>query len=549
MGMQISSQGGHNKTEGGIPAQAPPEKPAGQGEEAPMVLETLKAIEEQGKSGANPREKQLPEGSLEKIGQGIARLQAEAGKAMEAMIPIREDGRTEKKDLVQLSRENMEQMDAGRWEREAELAAWKTLLEWLPVQGEDLPHQAKELTERYLQLLEDILAYVPTEQQSIYTEKLRQILVSQLDALIKISIPELKNFFKAYGMENSIPRLRKSMYFAVTGSYLSLETVKNDWDAVSRAGKRYFLEENRTASASDPFFEEAASEEAAGSTYSKVRVATKQMAATGSAQMLLDAARNPRHRTMGQGEQGKPERIYPIRDMQKAEQFIRALGGTKDNLFATRSFTAKNEALYGVLWIMEKSKTELFVNREMASSPLKQDIETSVERMITAYMRNAVMGTATDRAPRNEMLRFSQERAYEIYRYAMKRYHGGGTVNKAIRDGFYYALKYFLQSKEGVEGGESHSGFFQEFPEKASLKQDLEKGGKLLEEDWKQFLSEMGYDDELLQLTASLYGPWAMLIRPEDEKQERLVKKGEALAIAGGLAAIAILVVMGILFF
>ncbi len=569
MPMRISPQQEYGKTEGGVPAPLPGE---GSGaEKASVISEALRVIQGQGKPqaplpgnqvpgsqsfgnqipGTQESGNPVPEGSLETIGQGLAKLGAEAAKAMEEMIPVPDAVKPEKKDLAQLSQESKGQVETKHWEQEIQLAAWKTLLKWFPVEGKNLEQQTRELAEIYMRLLRDIMDYVPEGKQQLYTEKLRQILVCQLDALLKIAVPELRSFFLAYGMEHSIARLEKSLYLAVTGNHLSLEIVKQDWDAVSRAGRQYFLEGKQTAARSGPFFP-AASHEGQGSLYSKTGIATKQGAAS-SAVMLLEAASRQqqgnglRFSQVGQAGQGKSESIYPPKDIQRAERFVKALGGTKSNLFTTQSFTAKNEALYGVLWTVEKSKTEMFVTRELASSPLRQDVETAVERMTAAYMRsaeNAARRQHGDKGPA-----FSQEQVYEIYRYAMKRYSGGETLNKAIRDGFYYALKYFLQPKEGGENGERKPGFFQEFVEKGQLTQDLEKGSKTLDEDWKHFLSEMGYDDELLQLTAGLYGPWAMLIRPDDEKQEQPSKKGEALAIAGGLAAIAVIIVMGLIFF
>lgn len=569
MRMQISPQQEYSKTEGSAHIPLPTGE-EGRAEKASVISEALRTIEGQGKQqvplpGNQAKGNQLPgnqiqggampDGSLENIGQGLAKLGDDAAKAIEEMIPIHKTVKPEKKDLAQLSEESKGQVDSKHWEKEIQLAAWRTLLKWFPVEGKNLEQQTRELTEIYMRLLRDIMDYVPEGEQQLYTEKLRQILVCQLDSLLKIAVPELKSFFLAYGMESSVARLEKSLYFAVTGNHLSLETVKQDWEAVSRAGRQYFLEGKQTTVKRGPFFS-VASHEGQSSMYSKAGIATKQGAAS-SAETLLEAASRQRQGNglrfggqsgqVGQAGQGKLESIYMLKDIQRAERFVKALGGTRSNLFTTRSFTAKNEALYGVLWTVEKSKTEMFVTRELASSPLRQDVETAVERMTASYMQNAqnaARQTCGDKASA-----FSQEQVYEIYRYAMKRYNGGETLNKAIRDGFYYALKYFLQSKESAENSERKPGFFQEFVEKGQVMQDLEKGSKTLDEDWKHFLSEMGYDDELLQLTASLYGPWAMLIRPDDEKQERPGKKGEALAIAGGLAAVAVIIIMGLIFF
>lgn len=240
------------------------------------------------------------------------------------------------------------------------------------------------------------------------------------------------------------------------------------------------------------------------------------------------------------------ENTYTVHDLERAEHFVKALGGTSANLFAGPTFTAKNESLYGVLWTVEKCKTQIFIQRETNVSPMmKQEIESSVERMTAGHLQNAVR-TAHEKG----LEVFSRQQAYEIYRYAMKQYANGDKVNKAIRDGFYYALKYFLQ-KTGIEeqeSGEWKYGFFQEYEEKGSIKKELDKGSRFLEEDWKRFLSQMDYSDEMLQLAAGMYSPWAMFLEPEKDKKESPQKKREAFAIAGAVAAVVVIVVLGIVF-
>ena len=232
--------------------------------------------------------------------------------------------------------------------------------------------------------------------------------------------------------------------------------------------------------------------------------------------------------------------------MERAERFVKTMGGASSNLFADRYFTAKNEALCGVLWTVEKCKTQMFIQQETSVSPaMKQEMESAVEQMTANCIQTAVR-----KAHERGLEAFNRHQAYEIYRYGMKQYYKGVRINKAIRDGFYYALKYFLQKTSAAEqeSGEWEHGFFQEHTEKASIKKELERGSRHLEEDWKRFLSEMDYDDEMLQLAAGIYSPWAMFLEPEREKDEAPKKKGEAFAIAGALAAAAFLVLLGIVF-
>ena len=58
----------------------------------------------------------------------------------------------------------------------------------------------------------------------------------------------------------------------------------------------------------------------------------------------------------------------------------------------------------------------------------------------------------------------------------------------------------------------------------------------------------MDYSDEMLQLAAGMYSPWAMFLEPEKDKKESPQKKREAFAIAGAVAAVVVIVVLGIVF-
>lgn len=472
----------------------------------------------------------------------LAQLEADGVKAsgdmmLAAAAAAEKEGR---KDLAQLSQESKNAGEEKSWDSRAEAAAWKELLKWFPAGDRSLQLQVKELSEIYMQLLDKIIQNVSVQSQPLYTEKLRQILVCQLDALLKVSMPHLNSFFSAYGTQNSLCRLEKSLYFAATGTHLSMEAVRKDWHAAASSGREYI----RTGSASGfhgsaAFFTEDRKE---GSLYSRRGTAQKSSAAVpGQAEELLRAVRSIQH---GGRSTHAAEGVYTARELERTEHFVKAFGGTSANLFSGQTFTAKNESLYGVLWTVEKCKTQMFIEREADVSPqMKQEIESSVERMTAGYLQDAVR-TAHEKG----LEVFSRQQAYEIYRYAMKQYANGVKVNKAIRDGFYYALKYFLQ-KTGApeqESGEWKHGFFQEYEDKGSIKKELEKGSRFLEEDWKRFLSQMDYSDEMLQLAAGIYSPWAMFLEPEKDKKESPQKKREALAIAGALAAVAVIVVLGI---
>lgn len=565
--MKVSSQEGFHTGEGNAAVKAAArgmealaaEREQGKSESGELKATQQAAAEALSKSGKNPPQKgegnivQLP-GAAAGKGEGaseggltaeLTKMEINNMRTTEAMI-LEAAEKEERKDLAQLSQESKNAGETKSWDSRAEAAVWTDLLKWLPAGDKSLQLQIKDLNELYMHLLDEIIQNAPAESQQLYTEKLRQILICQLDALMKACMPNLNSFFSAYGTQNSLCRMEKSLYFAATGTHLSLESVRKDWDGAGRSGREYIRSGSGTGFHGGSFFASSGKE---GSLYSRNGAAEKTSIQVPSrAEELLQAARSV-HQAQQKGRNlySAGDNTYTIRDMERAEGFVKALGGTSSNLFASQRFTAKNDALYGVLWTVEKCKTQVFIQKESHVSPImKQEIESAAERMTAGYIQRA------ERDARQRGLEvFSRQQVYEIYRYAMKQYECGVKINKAIRDGFYYALKYFLQKSESTEqeNGEWKHGFFQEYEEKGSIKKELEKGSRFLEEDWKRFLSQMEYSDEMLQLVAGMYGPWAFLIEPEKEKKESPKKKGEAFAIAGAIAAVAVIVVLGIVFF
>lgn len=471
----------------------------------------------------------------------LAKLEADSMKASETMILAAVE-KEERKDLAQLSQESKNAGEVKNWDSHAEAAAWNELTKWLPAGDREISAQIKELSELYMHLLDEIIQNVSEENRQLYTEKLRQILVCQLDELLKMSMPHLHSFFCTCGTQNSLCRLEKSLYFAVTGTHLSLEAVRKDWDAASRSGRAYIQNGKERGFHNSSFFSMDTGKE--GKVYNRRGDAEKKLRAeTGRTEELLQAARMLHQK--GRANHGG-ENTYTLRDIERAEQFVKTLGGTSSGLFSNSRLTAGNECLYGVLWTVEKCKTQMFIERETnVSFTMKQEVESAVERMTADCMQEAVR-----KSHERGFEIFNRQQAYEIYRYAMKQYYSGVKVNKAIRDGFYYALKYFFQKtgSQEQESGEWKHGFFQEYEDKGSIKKELEKGSRFLEEDWKRFLSEMDYNDEMLQLAAGMYSPWAVFMEPEKDKKESPKKKGEAFAIAGAIAAVAAIVVLGIVF-
>lgn len=539
----------------GMEAQAREQEKSGQeNRELRVSKETgAEALSREGKNASQQGEGnliQLPgtaagreEGAPKGLEAELIKMEADNVRASEAML-LAAGEKEERKDLAQLSQESKNAGETKTWDSRAEAQVWTELLKWLPDGGRSLQLQIKDLSRLYMNLLEEIIQNAPGESQQLYTEKLRQMLVCQLDALMKACMPHLNSFFSAYGTQNSLCRLEKSLYFAATGTHLSLEAVRKGWEGASRSGGEYIRAGSGAGFHGGPFFSASTGKE--GSLYNRSGAAEASPVQVPSrAEELLQTARAV-HREGRIRYPAEDSGTYTLRDMERAERFVKALGGTSSHLFVSGQFTAKNEALCGVLWTVEKCKTQMFLQRETKVSPaMKLEVESAAERMTAGCIQDA------ERSARERNLEaFSRQQVYEIYRCAMKQYESGVKVNKAIRDGFYYALKYFLQKTEDGEreSGQWKHGFFQEYEEKGSIKKELQRGSRFLEEDWKHFLSQMGYEDEMLQLAAGMYGPWAMLMEPERDKSDSPKKKREAFAIAGAIAAVAFILLLGFVF-
>lgn len=562
--MKISGREGYHKTEqtngdraaresGGAPREAEStEIHSKAGRESTWQKAGEGTVREAVLKQGNPEAAEQLQQAAGRVGQELIRMEIQTLKTMEDMAEqaVRTgknpagEVRAQKQDLAEISQESKNAGELRNRERRAELAAWNNILKWMPDGEKEITVQIRELREIYTTLLQEIMQNVPVQDQPRYIEKLEQILIYKLDLLMKEGLPNLSSFFVDYGTRNSLCRLREALYFQVTGLHLALETIEKGWNEASREGRQYLRTDPGSAGRTSAERGAVLQREQESGVYSRQRVS----AGTAEHQkneirILLDAVRQMSKSGSRMMAAESPVRI---KELQKAEFFIRTIVNDSRDLFSRTEFNARNERLYGVLWTLEKGKSELFLKRDMTKGWMRQELETSLEQMTAARMQRAIK-----RVWDGQQASCRQEEIYDVYRYAMKQYAGRGKINKAIRDGFYYALRYFLQKSSGTERetAENRRGFFQEHPGKLFPEQELEQGSRILEEDWREYLAKMGYEEELLELVASLYGPWAALIRPEASSEDHPARRGEALAVAGGLAALAVIAILAIVFF
>lgn len=407
-------------------------------------------------------------------------------------------------DSTSLSKESQVSEMTKTWTPEQEKIAWEKILIWLPTKGENVNAQMKELMNLYVELLESILKNTVGDEQLIQLEKLDKLLVYHLDQITEEALADLNNFLKEFGSGESVQRLKRSLYYALTGKHLSSENVKQNWQQVSRDG-RAIANQDRFADSNtarrNSFLTTTNPE--GNHLYGKLGKTTGNAFQNQSelAQNQLHLAKTMQ-KSIGKIKiQQNQTGIYNIRDMQQGEKFAEMITSKAENLFKNPSLTVRNESMTGLHWAINQCKTELFLENELPNSALKNDLMTAEEKMTANYLNKTKMEAKTS---------FKEEQVYDVYRYVMKGYQGGQKANKAIQDGFYYALKYLFQEGQEIEGEkktEQQKGIEALASKKDNeyLKQGLQLDIRELEKNWEQFIAAMGYREGILNLQAQLY--------------------------------------------
>lgn len=516
-----------------------------------------------------------------------------------------------RKDTASLSKESQITGTEKKWTPEEELRAWEEILTWLPISGESVDTQMKKLMDLYMKLLEAILKNTYGDEQLAQLEKLDQVLVFHLDQITENSLPELNDFLTSYGPTESINRLKRSLYHAITGRYLSPDSVKQAWNQISRAGQNYAKREiyhrnsnsldggksevktgfgsdgismfktssntnqNTTSSSTLSFY--STSEPDGKALYGKSGKTTASSLFRSQNQMepaekqlnLTQAMQKNMGRKSAQINQNG---IYLLRDMERGEKFVSTIVSKNGNLFENSAIMLRNEPMTGLYWAMNKCKTEMFLTKEIPNSPLGKDLIAAEEKMTASYLnqsratsknseqlykQNFISNSEERIQMQKEGMRsktqFQKEQVYDVYQYVMHEFHSGQEANKAIRDGFYYALKYFFSEEQAAEnkkrsgnqkGTETLAGKREGF----LLRQDLQIDMSEMEKNWSKFIASMGYREGALNLKAQLYSPWGQAFHSESEPEEKKTKKGESLTIVLGIA-LTIIVILFIVFF
>lgn len=439
----------------------------------------------------------------------------------------------EKRDTPELSRQSRWFGVEGRllteanlkWVLEMEQELWEALLTWEPVPGAELSKQLAELSRLYLALLEAVLTHTMGEEQIIQTDRLNDLLAQKLELLLRVTLQDLMKLLEQNRQPEAAREVRTALYRRVTGTGLS----HREADAIfsGAKGKNTDLApEAAHAGAREGGHPAGISRE--GTLYKSagggnIRV-NQAFEAHRKSEEFQESLRNVSAGSPGKGS-------FAEEEFSLANRFAGHLQGN-GNLFAHAGITARNEELKGLLAAITSIKAQVYATDYARGHSLDGPLKSAVNQMVDYYL--------------------SGRGAYSVYYQTTGVYEKTKDPYKAIAEGLEYAYRQFQEKKgasgEGKKGayGEQ-AGFFQHLLWNQTQEEELKRGRRLLEENWREFLDALrGGGRMASSMSMHRYSPWGSLLGTEgpdkSRKDKRFVIKAAWVAVALAAGALCYLV-------
>lgn len=415
------------------------------------------------------------------------------------------------------------------WGKEAAEAAWKEILSWNPYGAASLMELLSGLEGIYKELLSAILANTTGGVKEQQLTLLDQILSELLMKVLGGRVGELNSLFESFGSANSLTALKGALYRGATGVSLSqgeLEKVfqkQNVSKGAEAGGKPDAKGSSPTGnirvpvSDGDGGLEEGIIYQKAGKgqirsnqQYARRMQAEAGISVYGRAGKKSGYSPKALNAVPQQDLQGK-NTVYTFRDLERAERFAKYMNH-EGNLFRAPGITGKNEELYGFLAALMSIKSQTFASCSGVQGRLVSDLRDAVDRMIDYYMQKALESSKASPGRQNSKT-FEPKAAYKTYYYIMNLYQTTRNLQETVNRGIRQAYKQFLKKKE-CSREEFPESFFTK--EKKDPVSDWKEGKRLLERDWREFLSFLGREDlGDLPFGVMELSPWGMFLESE----------------------------------
>ncbi len=448
-----------------------------------------------------------------------------------------------------LSKEELSDLDKI-WGMEKADLAWKDILEWSPSDSKSFSLELDSLAAIYRELLLAILEHTTAGVQQDQLAALETALSASLMKMLETRMGELGLFLGTFGSQSSMTAIKAALYRSVTGNSLSgneLERVfkgqpemNRDLAALNPIGVRMPVSESGAGRElgmiyqpagegrikNDPLYAQRMRKEAPVSTLEGSGFPGTRESKIYGAQSFLSSMEN--------------KTVYSPADLELAEGFAKYMN-SKGNLFRSTGLSGGSGQLYGFLAAVMAIKSQSYGAYSGINKGLAVDLREAVDRMIDLYIQDASRQCEmAGKGPGSKPPHFQPRAAYKVYYYMMNLYQVSRDIGETSNRGIRQAYQQFLKERECLEGRDASSSFFTK--EKKDPKEDWKEGKRLVEQDWREFLSFMGRED-LGRLPQGLMelSPWGMLAEPE-----QLPKRGERtsplLFLTGAAAVIFILI-------
>lgn len=500
-----------------IKTQDPPSAAATKGE--PAAADIQRAVEEANLKGRIEASERFMEELSRSVEENREKRSGEGGEDRKETRPARDTAAlSDESAYYKLSTDELSDLDKMWGKEEADLA-WEDLLSWSPSALKPFPEELEYLALIYKELLQAILenttAGVQEDQLAALDHVLSEILMKVLEARME----ELKILFGNFGSPSSMASLKAALYRSVTGNTLSSGELERVFEEQENAGDTAKL---NPGSIRIPV-NEPGNEAEQGMIYQPAgegRIKKDPQYAWRMRREVplsaLDGSSFPGSATFGAKASissiGR-NTVYSPSDLESAEGFAGYINH-RGNLLRGSGLTGGSEELYGFAAALMAIKSQTFGIYSGINKGLAADLREAVDRMIDYYIQEAYKQSegAMKREGRNTL--FQPRAAYKVYYYMMNLYQTTKDLRETANKGIRHAYQQFLKNKECLETKDDSGSFFTK--DKKDPREDWKEGKRIVERDWKEFLSFMGREDlggiplGILELS-----PWGMLAEPE----------------------------------
>ena len=185
-----------------------------------------------------------------------------------------------------------------------------------------------------------------------------------------------------------------------------------------------------------------------------------------------------------------------------------------------------NQEAAGYLAALTSIKGEIYLSGGRQSGEMALPVKNLVNQMVDYYL--------------------NQKGAYEAYYHTVGIYEKTKDPQKAAAEGLVFAYRLFLEKKgeasyRNQKAYSEEAGFFQMLGGR-TLDEDLQRGVRLLEKNWRDFLSALGQEGKGITLRMQRYSPWGAVMEAEERRKARDQKAEKVffrqMLVAAGIVAI-----------